>query len=221
MLCMLPRQVPALAVMLDDIGNPSAAQLGRAFGVTARTAAAWRKRDAAPLPVLLALFWLTRWGQSAVNCHAVNAVQLHAGLADARARENNALRSQLAQLPHLAARPSRLLPLQAVQPAVMVPLRRRHGRQARINAPQQAHHGQQQQLRQAQQVVNAQGWPRSGVRMAATPATTLPIAAGSLVAKACAALPINAARPAQVLGSRKRLRKKLMRSFQRRESPPP
>ncbi len=101
MLTLLPRQVPPLALMLADIGNPSAAQLGRAFGVTPRTAASWCRLDRAPLPVLLALFWLTRWGRSQVDCQAVNAARLQAGLADALAAENRALRAQLARLVNL------------------------------------------------------------------------------------------------------------------------
>ena len=62
-----PTQLPPLEIMLDDIGSPTAAELGRALGVTPRAVERWRDAGTAPRPVLLAIFWLTRWGMNAVR----------------------------------------------------------------------------------------------------------------------------------------------------------
>jgi hypothetical protein len=78
MLNRLPRQMPPLSWMLDDIGNPKPRDLARALGVSERTAKGWIARDEAPTPALLALFWLTRWGQQAVDAEAHNATCMHA-----------------------------------------------------------------------------------------------------------------------------------------------
>ncbi|WP_130481164.1 hypothetical protein [Sphaerotilus mobilis] len=58
--------------MLDDIGAPSSAAIAKALDVTVRTVERWRYIDQAPRPVELALYWLTRWGQDAAACEAVN-----------------------------------------------------------------------------------------------------------------------------------------------------
>lgn len=102
MLNRLPSYLPPLSVMLGDIGSPSTAELARAFGVTERVAKKWRALDDAPRPVLLALFWLTRWGQSAVDADAVNAARLHASIAVTLQREVDRLHAQLAWLTGLA-----------------------------------------------------------------------------------------------------------------------
>jgi hypothetical protein len=78
MLNRLPRQMPPMSWMLDDIGNPKPRDLARALGVSERTVKGWIARDEAPTPALLALFWLTRWGQQAVDAEAHNAACMHA-----------------------------------------------------------------------------------------------------------------------------------------------
>lgn len=102
MLHLLPRQLPTLALMLDDIGNPSATALAQSLGVTVRTVQRWKADpDNVPRLVLAALFWLTRWGQSAVHCDLVNSE----GLAQAQLRnqrdEMSRLRRELARLVEL------------------------------------------------------------------------------------------------------------------------
>lgn len=66
--------------MLADIGNPTPAELARALDVSPVSVRRWVRADQAPRPVLLALFWLTRWGQSVVACDATNQAQQLAGL---------------------------------------------------------------------------------------------------------------------------------------------
>ena len=81
--------------MLADIGHPTAAELGRFLGVSVRTVRRWLEQGHAPRPVMLALFWLTRWGRSQVECAAVNDAKLMA--AQARASESESAR-RLAEL---------------------------------------------------------------------------------------------------------------------------
>lgn len=56
------------------------------------------KTGHAPRPVLLSLFWLTRWGMSLVEAEALNLAQLHMGMTRALKSENAALRSEIARL---------------------------------------------------------------------------------------------------------------------------
>ncbi|KRH99218.1 hypothetical protein [Curvibacter sp. PAE-UM] len=102
MLRRLPKATPALSVMLADIGSPSPEALGGAFGVTATTARRWMQEDQAPLPVQLALFWLTRWGSSEIDAKAHNDA-VAAGTEAIRLRsEVEALRAQLATVGRIA-----------------------------------------------------------------------------------------------------------------------
>lgn len=84
--------------MLDDLGNPPARVIARSFAVSEATARRWIKNDNPPLPVLLATYWLTRWGQSEVDAEAVNAARMHAGLYEALRRENNTLKQRIGYL---------------------------------------------------------------------------------------------------------------------------
>lgn len=104
MLNRLPRgtQLPPLSCMLDDIGNPRPRDLARALGVTERAVRRWQDQDQAPMPVMLAIFWLTRWGHSAVDCDAHNAAVLHAVAAEGMRREVAALTEKLARLGQIA-----------------------------------------------------------------------------------------------------------------------
>ena len=102
MLNRLPIQMPPLEMMLDDIGNPTAHELGRALGVTTRAVERWRNAGTAPRPVLLAVFWLTRWGMSIVDCEAENAARLHISMAACLRTEIRAQSAQLAQLGRIA-----------------------------------------------------------------------------------------------------------------------
>lgn len=98
MLTRLPRQLPAFPDLLADLGNPGAAVLARALGVTDRTVRRWLVDGNAPRPVLLALFWLTRWGQSEVACEAHNSAVMHAGMVGCLQREIASLRRELGRV---------------------------------------------------------------------------------------------------------------------------
>lgn len=102
MLNRIPRQMPPLWLMLQDIGNPHPRELARAFAVSERTARTWLKAEVAPLPVMCAIFWLTKWGQSSVNADAVNDAVNQYGLAEGLRREVNDLRARLDRLGRIA-----------------------------------------------------------------------------------------------------------------------
>ena len=102
MLNRLPRHMPPLWLMLDDIGQPSPAELARALGVTERTVSRWLKAGQAPHAAMLALFWITRWGQSVVNADAQNQAVTSAGLARSRMEQIEALKGQLQRLGRIA-----------------------------------------------------------------------------------------------------------------------
>jgi len=80
MLNRIPRHLPDLSTMLEDIGNPKTEALARALGVSPSTARRWIAAGSAPTPVMQAIFWLTSWGQNAVHCEAHNAAIMHASM---------------------------------------------------------------------------------------------------------------------------------------------
>jgi hypothetical protein len=81
MLNRIPRSFPSLSAMLDDLGRPKPAALARALRVSASTVRRWIADDAAPHSVMVAIFWITRWGISAIDAEAYNSATMHAGLA--------------------------------------------------------------------------------------------------------------------------------------------
>lgn len=98
MLNRIPKQLPSLGQMLADIGNPSAAELARALGVSDRTTRGWIAANSAPRPACIAIFWLTTWGRSAIDAEAVNLMQMHAAMATAYRAEAETLRAQMAEV---------------------------------------------------------------------------------------------------------------------------
>lgn len=102
MLARLPKTPPPLSIMLADIGSPSPDGLASAFGVSTKTARRWISEDKAPLPVLLSLFWLTRWGTSEIDAKAHNDAAM-AGTEAIRLRnELESIRAQLATVGRIA-----------------------------------------------------------------------------------------------------------------------
>lgn len=91
-------QLPTFRAMCIDLGNPSARELARVLGVHARTVERWAAADNAPRSALLALFWLTRWGQSALDCELARRAADYSGHIEAVKRENDALRRELARV---------------------------------------------------------------------------------------------------------------------------
>lgn len=102
MLQRLPKAMPPLDCLLADIGNPSAPHLAKAMRVTPGTAARWIREGNAPQAVMLALFWLTRWGASMVHANAHNDAALARHAAQIRSREVTMLQAELTRVEEIA-----------------------------------------------------------------------------------------------------------------------
>jgi hypothetical protein len=89
-------------LILDDLGNPAPAKVGRALGVTERTVQRWLADEQAPRAATLALFWLTRWGSDAVTVDARNMASMYASQVAGLRAEIDRLRHELARVVHLA-----------------------------------------------------------------------------------------------------------------------
>lgn len=98
MLHLIPGQLPSWRTLLADLGDPPSEDVGRVLGYSAQTVGRWRRDDAAPRCAALALFWLTRWGRSAVDCQAVNDARQAWGMVGCLQRENAMLRARIARL---------------------------------------------------------------------------------------------------------------------------
>lgn len=97
-LALLPRRVPALSILLEDIGNPDPDAIAKTLGVSPSTVYRWKAKDTAPRAVLLALYYATQWGRSDVNCQAVNDARLYFGYAAALRTALEAANAKLARL---------------------------------------------------------------------------------------------------------------------------
>lgn len=57
--------------MLDDI-PATTEQIARLLDLKPATIERYRREGQAPRPVMLALFWETKWGRATADCDAVN-----------------------------------------------------------------------------------------------------------------------------------------------------
>ena len=105
--CRIPQRVPTFAAMWEDIGRPHYLDLAHRLGVNPSTVRRWIKAGDAPRPVLLALYWLTRWGATDLDAELFNRAQVLQGLADSQARELMRARASLLALESALAVPSR------------------------------------------------------------------------------------------------------------------
>lgn len=96
------QQLPSLPELLADLGNPTAGEVAGALGVDRSTVSGWIRRGAAPRPAMLALFWVSTWGQSTLDAELHNAAQQATQHRAAQAGEVDRLRRQLARVLSLA-----------------------------------------------------------------------------------------------------------------------
>lgn len=94
----MPSQVPIWHLLMDDLCKPPAARVAKVLGLSLRTVQRYNATGEAPRVVCLAVFWLTRWGRSAVHTQAHNDAQLLASYVDGLRREMATLRSQVEHL---------------------------------------------------------------------------------------------------------------------------
>ena len=69
-------KLPNVATLLADIPYTSR-QVARHLGLSEATIRRYQRLGQAPRPVMLALFWETRWGRSAADCEAANWGAVH------------------------------------------------------------------------------------------------------------------------------------------------
>jgi hypothetical protein len=89
--------------MLDDI-PATRPQIARHLGISNRTLLRYVKENQAPRPVMLSLFWETRWGRSAADCEASNYMAINYRLLKGLERANASLLAQVATLELLCSR---------------------------------------------------------------------------------------------------------------------
>lgn len=93
-----PRHIPALSQVLPDLGNPSAREIANYLGITERTVYGWKAADTAPRAVLLALFWESSYGRSALDAELFNSAALYRNLSESLNHEAQKLRTRIAWL---------------------------------------------------------------------------------------------------------------------------
>lgn len=97
-----PPSLPIWHTILEDLANPPAHRVARVLGVSRRTVYRWNSTGRAPRVALLALFWLTRWGQSLVATNAANDAVLAAQLVRSLSGQVERLQAEVARLQALA-----------------------------------------------------------------------------------------------------------------------
>lgn len=98
MKCLAPRALPALSQLLPVLGNPTVPELSAYLGVSERTIYAWKARDTAPRAALLALFWESNYGLSALDAELFNTAMVHKQHAESLARCVVNLEARIARL---------------------------------------------------------------------------------------------------------------------------
>ena len=71
-----PSSVPQWRLMMDDLCNPPPGRVARVLGIGKRSVQRYNATGHAPRVVCLAVFWLTRWGRSAVYTQAAMCLKL-------------------------------------------------------------------------------------------------------------------------------------------------
>jgi hypothetical protein len=104
MLNRLPKYPGTWPEILADVGNPNAAKIAAALGVSRRTVDRWNDTEA-PKIARLSLWWLSREGHSVWDCEMAARTQLAIGTNEALWREVRQLREQIAMMTRNQAHP--------------------------------------------------------------------------------------------------------------------
>lgn len=100
----MPRDIPVWDLIVNDLGRPPPERIARALAVSRSTVFRWQAAHSAPRAACIALFWLTRWGRSAVDAQATRDAQLAVSYARSLAEERLQLIAQVRQLEETNAR---------------------------------------------------------------------------------------------------------------------
>jgi len=93
-----PVSLPIWHTMMDDLCHPPPARVARVLGLSIRSVYRYNATGHAPKPVCLAVFWLTRWGRSAVHEQATNDAVLMASYVSALRSQVDEVQRQLAHV---------------------------------------------------------------------------------------------------------------------------
>lgn len=110
-----PHRLPTFRAIVEDL-EARPADVAQALGVGVSTVYRWWQQNNAPRPAMLALFWLSRWGQSAIDCDMHNRATVFEGLAQALERELWRQREDFARLARIGHYGSANDPLPHVAP---------------------------------------------------------------------------------------------------------
>lgn len=94
----IPRALPSWGQMLDSLGNPSAQEMAKLLHLSERTIYGYQRAGQAPYSVMLAVFWLTPWGDSALDCDRENLLRVLQSLTKSLENEAATLRVRVARL---------------------------------------------------------------------------------------------------------------------------
>jgi len=83
--------LPSYPHLLDVLGRPSPREVARYTGVTPRTVERWNAAEVAPKSAMVAMFWLSCYGRSQLECDLVNELRVSQFL-------TNSLRDDLQQM---------------------------------------------------------------------------------------------------------------------------
>lgn len=97
-----PRLLPTLNLLLDDMPESHPKHISRHLGVTERTVWGWKAAEQAPRAAMLALFWESRWGKSAISTSLQNDAQVYHQHCRTLEAENARLRSELQRVMRLS-----------------------------------------------------------------------------------------------------------------------
>lgn len=97
-----PRHVPNWHLMMEDLCQPAPEDLGRVLDLSKRSIQRFNAADRAPRAVELAVYWLTTWGRSQLDCQAVNTARVAVGYAQSLERQVRELQALVEQLRGLA-----------------------------------------------------------------------------------------------------------------------
>lgn len=83
--------LPHIQTLIDDL-PATREQIARHLDITSKTLTSYLKAGQAPRPVILALFWESKWGRSAADTEAANwgALYYRQAMISERARERMA-----------------------------------------------------------------------------------------------------------------------------------
>lgn len=97
----VPPSLPVWHAILEDLAHPPVHRVARVLGVSRRTVYRWNAAGSAPRVACLALFWLTRWGRSAVHTQAANDAVMAVSLVRGLERRVGELTAQVGHLERL------------------------------------------------------------------------------------------------------------------------